>query len=93
MINYKEVREKQRHDVKSHPQQETQGVIERLFFMDGTGFIRSTDGRQIFFHKNSVLRMNFETLKVGMGVRFVEVQGEKGPQATTVQVVEIKERY
>jgi cold shock CspA family protein/ribosome-associated translation inhibitor RaiA len=89
----KEVREKQRHDVKSHPQQETQGVIERVFFADGTGFIRSTDGRQIFFHRNSVLHMNFETLKVGMGVRFVEVQGEKGPQATTVQVVDIKESY
>jgi cold shock CspA family protein len=37
--------------------------------------------------------MNFESLKVGMGVRFVEVQGEKGPQATTVQVVDIQESY
>jgi cold shock CspA family protein len=89
----KELREKQRHDVKSHPQQETQGVIERLFHLEGTGFIRSTDGRQIFFHQNSVLHMNFESLKVGMGVRFIEVQGEKGPQATTVQVVDIQESY
>lgn len=89
----KEVREKQRHDVKSHPQQETQGVIERIFHTDGTGFIRSNDGRQIFFHQNSVLHTSFETLKVGMGVRFIEVQGEKGPQATTVQVVDIKESY
>jgi cold shock CspA family protein len=37
--------------------------------------------------------MNFETLKVGMGVRFVEVQGEKGPQATTLQIVDIKKSY
>ena len=89
----KELREKQRHDIKSHPQQETQGVIERLFFTDGTGFIRTTDGREIFFHQHSVLHMDFERLKVGMGVRFIEAQGEKGPQATTVQVVDIQESY
>ncbi len=89
----KELREKQRQDVKYHPQQQIQGIIERIFYNDNTGFIRSIDGRQIFFHKNSVLHIAFESLKVGMGVRFVEEQGEKGPQASTVQVVDVQEAY
>ena len=35
----------------------------------------------------------FEHLRPGMGVRFNEEMGEKGPQATSVQIVEIPESY
>lgn len=89
----KETREKQRHDVKVHPQQQIKGVIEKIFYNEGTGFIRTMDGRQIYFHKNSVLHTSFESLKIGMGVRYNEEMGEKGPQASTVQVVDIQESY
>lgn len=88
-----ELMEKQRRNIKSHPYQQAQGVIERLYLTDGTGFIRTIDGREVFFHKNSVLHVPFEQLKTGMGVRFSEEMGEKGPQATSVQVVEIPESY
>ena len=88
-----ELMEKQRRDIKTHPYQEVQGVIERVFYSDGVGFIRSVDGREIFFHKNSILHFSFENLRPGMGVRFNEEMGEKGPQATSVQIVEIPESY
>jgi cold shock CspA family protein len=45
------------------------------------------DGREIYFHKNSVLDDKFKTLEVGTEVRFAESNGDKGPQASTVVVL------
>jgi len=50
------------------------------------GFLESEDGREIYFHRNSVLQ-GFERLVVGTKVRFTEERGDKGPQASTVDVV------
>ncbi|MCK4467404.1 MAG: cold shock domain-containing protein, partial [Desulfobacterales bacterium] len=52
----------------------------------GYGFLTTPDGREFYFHKNSVLDDKFKVLKVGMKVRFVEELGEKGAQASTVKV-------
>jgi ribosomal subunit interface protein len=60
--------------------------IARLFPGEGYGFLETPEGREIYFHKNSVVGDEFERLAVGTQVRFVEEQGEKGPQASTVQV-------
>jgi cold shock CspA family protein len=48
-------------------------------------FIETADGREVYFHCNSVLDDAFEHLTVGSEVRFVEEMGEKGPQATSVR--------
>ena len=45
------------------------------------------DDRQLYFHSNSVLHIEFERLTVGTEVRFTAEQGEDGPQASGVQVV------
>jgi cold shock CspA family protein len=50
------------------------------------GFIETADGREIYFHRNSVLDNGFERLTVGSEVRFVEEIGEKGAQASTVRL-------
>jgi len=80
--------EQQQDEVKNHPDQETGGIIEELNRDDGFGFIRTLSGRNIYFHENSVLHDDFDRLEVGSGVRFVEQSGEKGPQASTVQLVD-----
>jgi cold shock CspA family protein len=80
--------DKQRGKVKSHPENEVQGLIVKLFPDKGYGFIMTLDGREVYFHKNSVLNGGFERLGIGMGVRFVEETGDQGPQASTVQVVD-----
>lgn len=54
------------------------------------GFIESADGREIYFHRNSVLDGSFDNLQVGAEVRFTEEEGEQGPQASTVVVTERK---
>jgi cold shock CspA family protein len=80
--------DKQQGEVKEHPRQEVSGFIVRLFSDKGYGFIKSLSGQELFFHKNSVLKDDFDRLDIGTGVRFIPVSGEKGPQASTVQIVD-----
>jgi ribosomal subunit interface protein len=75
-----------RDQVKAH-EAPGHGKITRLNLDGGYGFIETADGREIYFHRNSVLRAPFARLQAGQEVRFDEELGEKGPQATTVRVV------
>jgi len=84
----KTIVEKQRGETKQHPQQSTGALVSKLFRDEGYGFLQDLDGREIYFHKNSVLSDGFERLEPGTGVRYVEEPGEKGPQASTVQIVD-----
>ncbi len=84
----KELVERQRGDVKVHPAQEEQGVVIRILHDQGYGFLRTLDGREVYFHRNSVLRDGFDELEEGSVVRYVEELGEEGNQASTVQIVE-----
>jgi ribosomal subunit interface protein len=63
------------------------GKIVRLFPGEGYGFIEAPEGHEIYFHRNSVLNDAFDRLKVGAEVRYSEEEGEKGPQASTVEIV------
>lgn len=76
----------QRGHVKQHPDQQLVGVIGKVF--DDYGFVQSVDGRDIYFHRNSVIGDDFETLREGMGVAYTEEAGDQGPQASTVRVVD-----
>lgn len=60
------------------------GWVTRLD--SGHGFLESEDGREVYFHRNSV-RQGFERLAVGTKVHFTEERGDKGPQASTVDLV------
>jgi cold shock CspA family protein/ribosome-associated translation inhibitor RaiA len=63
------------------------GMVDKLF-PEGYGFIRTLgDNREYYFHRNSVLHGDFERLTVGTEVRFSPEEGEKGAQASSVQVV------
>jgi cold shock CspA family protein len=60
------------------------GTVSRLD--DGFGILRTSDGREIYFHRNSVLNDAFSRLQVGTRVTFAEAPGENGPQASTVRL-------
>ena len=62
------------------------GLVARLEYGKNHGFIETPDGREIYFHRNSVLNADFDRLEVGDPVRFHEEAGEEGPQASTVRV-------
>jgi cold shock CspA family protein/ribosome-associated translation inhibitor RaiA len=69
------------HDVPPH------GIISALYPKTDHGFIAAADGREIYFHRNSVANGHFDQLQVGQEVRFSEAQGDKGPQASIVRPV------
>lgn len=77
---------RRRRDVKHH-ELPPYGRVCRLFPEEGYGFIQTPDGREIYFHRNSVLNGGFDRLSVGTQVRFAEAEGDKGPQASTVRIV------
>ncbi len=83
-----EIVERQRADAKKHPRQIVEALVVKLVPDEGYGFIRDTTGREIYFHRNSVLHDDYDRLIIGTGVRFVEEEGEEGPQATSVQIIE-----
>jgi cold shock CspA family protein len=64
-----------------------EGRVVRLFPEDGYGFIDDGAGREIYFHRNSVLSPGFDGLEVGYRVRYSEEQGNDGPQASTVSIL------
>ena len=76
---------RQRRDVKAHVS--PQARVVELFPKEGYGFLETADGRQVYFHENSVLGGTFSRMKLGATVAFAEEQGERGPQASTVRMV------
>jgi cold shock CspA family protein/ribosome-associated translation inhibitor RaiA len=69
------------HEVAPH------GRIVRLFPHMDYGMIQTPDGREIYFHRNSMIGASFDELREGIEVRFVEQEGENGPQASSVRLV------
>ena len=51
------------------------------------GRLETPDGRDIFFHRNSLVDGNFDELKIGTELRFTEEAGDEGPQASSVFVI------
>lgn len=76
-------RHDQRRKVHAPP---AHGHISELHPEEGYGRIETSDGRSVYFHRNSILDADFEQLSVGTEVRFDEEAGDRGPQATTVRV-------
>ncbi len=81
-----ELARRQRHQVKRHDTP-LHGHISALFQDQDYGRISSADGRDLYFHRNSLVDGDFNRLAVGMEVRFVEEIGEEGPQASSVYTI------
>jgi cold shock CspA family protein/ribosome-associated translation inhibitor RaiA len=77
---------RQRGAVKAH-EEAPRAHITKLFPIEGYGFLETPDGRELYFHRHSVLHPGFDRLEIGTEVRFAEEEGEKGPQASSVAIV------
>ena len=69
--------------VKTHESM-PHGKITNINSYEGFGFIQTDDGREIYFHGNSLLNVDLDDLEVGDSVRFHEEVGEQGPKASSV---------
>lgn len=77
---------KQRGDVKTH-ETPAHGTVLEIIPSQDFGRIQTSEGREVYFHRNSFLDGDFDVLEIGDKVRFVEEAGEKGPQASTVHLI------
>ena len=80
--------ERQRGEVKTHPEKQVQAVVQQIFPDREYGFLQTLDGQRIYFHKNSVLHKHWNRLTPGTIVRYVAEIGEKGLQASTVDMAD-----
>ena len=71
-----------------------EGTVARLVPDRGFGFIESSDGQEVFFHRSALKATDFEELAPGVPVVF-EVSNDapgdephEGPRAVNVQLAE-----
>jgi cold shock CspA family protein len=74
-----------RGDVKAHETVQ-HGEVVRMFREDGHGFIRTADGRELYFSRENVVHPAFDELESGTLVQFIEEMGAEGLQAKRVSV-------
>jgi len=74
---------KQGGEAKPHPSP-IQGLVAELFADRDYGFILTSEGARLYFHRNSVMNGGFDKLKQGDAVHFVEAAGDTGPTASKV---------
>lgn len=53
----------------------------------GFGFLEQEGGPDVFVHFSSIVGSGFRTLQEGQAVKFNIEQGQKGPQATNVELI------
>ncbi|MFC1590099.1 cold-shock protein [Candidatus Omnitrophota bacterium] len=69
------------------------GKIKRLVRNRGFGFIDDTDGRQIFFHQDSLVEGSFDSLNEEQELEFEVERTGKGPCAFNVKAIPIKNLF
>lgn len=77
---------KRRGAVKTH-EETAHGRVTVLEPEEHYGRLETLDGRDIYFHRNSVVNADFADLKIGTELRFIEETGEQGTQASSVFVI------
>lgn len=83
----KRLNERQQGEEKTHPQQQTVGLVSEL--AGDHGWLRNPEGHDVYFHRDAVLHGDFDRMAVGTGVNYSEEVGEEGGlRATTVRVVD-----
>lgn len=64
------------------------GTVKWFNETKGFGFLERAGGPDVFVHFSAINGSGFRTLAEGQAVEFTITQGQKGPQAENVSVVE-----
>jgi cold shock protein len=63
------------------------GKVVRFNSDKGYGFIKSEDGKDIFFHYSALMVKGFKTIEPNTEVEFDVEQSEKGLRASNIKLV------
>ena len=67
------------------------GTIRRLIAERGFGFIRTAEGKDLFFHRSELQGVDYSSLREGQQVEFEVGGGRDGrPQAVSVKLAQPK---
>ena len=67
------------------------GMIRRLISDRGFGFIKTEEDKKLFFHRNELQGVDFNSLREGQQVEFEVGQGRNGRlEAVKVRLVQLK---
>ena len=67
------------------------GTIRRLVTDRGFGFIRTAEGKDLFFHRSQLEGVDYSSLREGQEVEFEVGQGRSGrPEAVRVRLAQPK---
>ncbi len=64
------------------------GKVKWFDNVKGYGFIIADDGEEVFVHHKEILQEGFKELEEDQRVEFELVQGDRGPAAYKVKVIE-----
>ena len=62
------------------------GTIKKLMRDRGFGFIKTEDGKEVFFHRSECHDLEFDSLEQGQEVAFDLEMVEKGPRARNLRL-------
>jgi len=62
------------------------GMVKKIMKDRGFGFIRTGDGKEVFFHRSECRAIEFDRLEQGQSVDFDEESDPKGPRARNLRV-------
>lgn len=74
---------RQRGDIKTHAPV-LHGRVTRVIADENYGFIETSEGHELYFHRDNLANNNFDKLAAGSEVRFLEDIGSEGLQAKRV---------
>lgn len=67
---------------------EFRGQVAEIDAEQDFGYVMTKEGGLLYFHRNSVLAGDFDSLQRGDDVTYVEADGDTGPTASKVRVIE-----
>lgn len=85
LVEFKRQREGHTKTVHHDAQNQFLGQVADMHADEDYGFLMTKEGGLLYFHRNSLLNGDFDALKRGDEVHYVEDVGDTGPIATKVR--------
>jgi cold shock CspA family protein len=85
LAEWKGLRSGRRKETDHDIQNQFLGQVAEMHPQEDHGFLMNKEGGLLYFHRNSVLGGDFDTLRLGDEVHYVEEIGDTGPLATKVR--------